>query len=801
MKSARRTKKSKNKNQRTKFRISALLFVLAKKIKNNFIAYYLLLTKASPRKLQPYYHTFIYTLIRQTAWLIISLKRAAARFNFPRLKRGQFMSFWPRITKRGISATVIIAVIFTQVVNVGAFEAHVVNVTATVVNDIPAADPAGGQYCTASTTPVNLTTSLIDPAAEIIYTTDGSDPVCVSNGIIYNGPITIATATTLKASTCHDGKQSAINTWIYNFENCDNNLPPPQAETCDGADNDLNGTIDDVYVQKLATSTANLTRLDDLTNVTASTTASDDIYATETASGSETKYIYLNWVWPQIATSSAIASSTLYLEHREDNASTSVEWWNGSSFEQVCNPPESGSDAVDSCNLNSFITSASLARNVALRLVINSLTGTATENLDWAELDMEYTEPINCDLLSCGNGTTDANETCDDGNQLNQDGCDSSCQIEPAYSCVKINEVYYDVDSSHGSEGDNEWVELYNACNFVAKIENWTIKDGTSTTTITQNLNLASHGFAVLSPASTTWAFWNIPAEAEKIELGSNLGNGLGNNGDQLILKDNNGVIADQMSYGTNINVFDLPESPSASAEGRSIARIVKGIDTDMAADWAYLANPNPGTNPHPTNPLEATDSNLIINQTHNNLAQTGNDDGQGPLNSAATDLNNNGQPVIEPPTASSTTESASGEQNTGPNQPVEENNGRTVTPPEPEITEPNSDEIISDGQQIIEPSEETVETTEIVELINSAENNGSNNISAQADQPQADNNIPVNPVEETPALPEPVIIEPPEEPSPIDEAPAIIEIPQEPAIEPSTMPTEATPNSETTIL
>ena len=204
MKSARRTKKSKNKNQRTKFRISALLFVLAKKIKNNFIAYYLLLTKASPRKLQPYYHTFIYTLIRQTAWLIISLKRAAARFNFPRLKRGQFMSFWPRITKRGISATVIIAVIFTQVVNVGAFEAHVVNVTATVVNDIPAADPAGGQYCTASTTPVNLTTSLIDPAAEIIYTTDGSDPVCVSNGIIYNGPITIATATTLKASTCHD---------------------------------------------------------------------------------------------------------------------------------------------------------------------------------------------------------------------------------------------------------------------------------------------------------------------------------------------------------------------------------------------------------------------------------------------------------------------------------------------------------------------------------------------------------------------------------------------------------------------
>ena len=199
------------------------------------------------------------------------------------------------------------------------------------------------------------------------------------------------------------------------------------------------------------------------------------------------------------------------------------------------------------------------------------------------------------DLPFCGDSIINGAEICDDGNQLNQDGCDSTCQIEPAASCLKINEVYYDVDDNHGDTEDNEWLELYNACAFAVNLMDWTIKDNNSTTTISQALNLASHSFVVLARASTTWAFWNVPAETEKIELGGNLGNGLGNNGDQLILKDNNGVMADQMSYGDNTTVFSLPEPPPTTTEGRSIARTVNGLDTDTAADWAYLVNPSPG--------------------------------------------------------------------------------------------------------------------------------------------------------------------------------------------------------------
>lgn len=45
----------------------------------------------------------------------------------------------------------------------------------------------------------------------------------------------------------------------------------------------------------------------------------------------------------------------------------------------------------------------------------------------------------NCKNLNpvCGDGLWDNTlEPCDDGNLLNNDGCDSQCQIEPDYTCL-----------------------------------------------------------------------------------------------------------------------------------------------------------------------------------------------------------------------------------------------------------------------------------------------------------------------------------------------------------------------------
>jgi cysteine-rich repeat protein len=40
-----------------------------------------------------------------------------------------------------------------------------------------------------------------------------------------------------------------------------------------------------------------------------------------------------------------------------------------------------------------------------------------------------------CALPSCGDGVTDHNEACDDGNRRGCDGCDASCNLEPGYVC------------------------------------------------------------------------------------------------------------------------------------------------------------------------------------------------------------------------------------------------------------------------------------------------------------------------------------------------------------------------------
>ena len=49
-------------------------------------------------------------------------------------------------------------------------------------------------------------------------------------------------------------------------------------------------------------------------------------------------------------------------------------------------------------------------------------------------------DPIRIQILECGNGTIDTNETCDDGNFANDDGCNNRCQLECGDGVVGANE-------------------------------------------------------------------------------------------------------------------------------------------------------------------------------------------------------------------------------------------------------------------------------------------------------------------------------------------------------------------------
>lgn len=168
---------------------------------------------------------------------------------------------------------------------------------------------------------------------------------------------------------------------------------------------------------------------------------------------------------------------------------------------------------------------------------------------------------------------------------------------------IVINEVYYDTGTRHQGnkteeEIENEWIELYNPTNETINLRNWSIADNSGIIrTISANRKLNPGQFAVVAKSSETFNFWNIPRGALKIRLREEIGNGLDNSGDRVILFDPLGNKIDGMSYREDIT--ELNSSVPAVPEGHSLARSPKGFDTDRASDWYELETPNPGTNPH----------------------------------------------------------------------------------------------------------------------------------------------------------------------------------------------------------
>lgn len=47
---------------------------------------------------------------------------------------------------------------------------------------------------------------------------------------------------------------------------------------------------------------------------------------------------------------------------------------------------------------------------------------------------------IDSSIGSCGNGKLDSDEECDDGNELDNDGCSSVCTIEDGYACIEVDD-------------------------------------------------------------------------------------------------------------------------------------------------------------------------------------------------------------------------------------------------------------------------------------------------------------------------------------------------------------------------
>ena len=126
-----------------------------------------------------------------------------------RARKRNFMSGMFRVSRKIVSMACVSGLLITMNLPLfNAYEAHIINVTAQVTNDVPGIDPPGGEFCNDGELEVELSATL--EGADIYYTINGSEPECYVDGFLYSDPFPLIESATVKAVSCHDGKQSTV---------------------------------------------------------------------------------------------------------------------------------------------------------------------------------------------------------------------------------------------------------------------------------------------------------------------------------------------------------------------------------------------------------------------------------------------------------------------------------------------------------------------------------------------------------------------------------------------------------------
>ena len=150
--------------------------------------------------------------------------------------------------------------------------------------------------------------------------------------------------------------------------------------------------------------------------------------------------------------------------------------------------------------------------------------------------------------------------------------------LEPRYvldSTVVLNELMYHPRVDDGPE----WIELHNQQGVNMDISAWRL-DGGIDFTFPEGTLVEGGGYLVVSADPEAMAGAGIFADA----LGPFTGS-LANNGEEILLRNNNDRIMDAINYDDN---FPWPQGPDGS--GATLAKI--GVDTasDDATNWAHSA-------------------------------------------------------------------------------------------------------------------------------------------------------------------------------------------------------------------
>ena len=173
---------------------------------------------------------------------------------------------------------------------------------------------------------------------------------------------------------------------------------------------------------------------------------------------------------------------------------------------------------------------------------------------------------------------------------------------------IVINEVQYNAYQP-GVDSLYEWFELYNTCNETVTLVGWNISDNSKEVPI-PSLNVSSYGFVVIAASE------NFPDYVGTIVFikGGRIGNGLSDAGDRLILKDGDGDVIDELSYGTD-NSISSPPCPGVIG-GHSIERSPVGYGDfiDNATPTPGYGIPDPTSTPTPTpNPTQIPTPTVVL--------------------------------------------------------------------------------------------------------------------------------------------------------------------------------------------
>jgi PKD repeat protein len=174
-------------------------------------------------------------------------------------------------------------------------------------------------------------------------------------------------------------------------------------------------------------------------------------------------------------------------------------------------------------------------------------------------------------------------------------------------SKILISEVYFNPDRFHGATGTNEWknewIELRNLDDKEIDISGWKISDNYRTITIPNSPPIPPGGFVIITPTTSTFDFWpEIPTNTIKIVLNEKIGNGLNNEHDFIILKNQNGEIVDSVcwskdekdctSKGFNYFCSNIPEVYEGYSLEKSPFALIQNA---WFCNFFHQAKPNPG--------------------------------------------------------------------------------------------------------------------------------------------------------------------------------------------------------------